>query len=186
MSAIEQGTASAPRVIAQLVITGGKAFGKATFAAMQQAGKNFTHKPEGMADSAPRSADGKKNALTSQLQMSLDEARLILNVKKDDPLDVIQKHYDVIFKANSPPPPPTAAETKPGAKPTPPPRATGKSAKSKAPTHSFYLQSKVFRALERIKAEKEAEVAKSRPEGEAAAEAGAEQPKGEQKEGESR
>lgn len=103
--------------------------------------------------------------------MSLDEAHLILNVKKEDPLEIIEKvihqsrltEYDrtllmiqnfaTIFKANGPP-----AEPAPTAKPTPPPagsRQTPAGRKSKQPNYSHYLQSKVYRALERIKAERD-------------------------------
>lgn len=52
---------------------------------------DFKVKPEGAPDSSPVGAGSSKNSITSQLQMSLDEARLILNVKKDDPMEVIQK-----------------------------------------------------------------------------------------------
>lgn len=55
------------------------------------------------------------------------------------------KHYDAIFAANGPPPEPTTPKPAAPAKPGP---------KRKAPTHSHYLQSKVYRALERIKAER--------------------------------
>ncbi|WRT69976.1 uncharacterized protein IL334_006969 [Kwoniella shivajii] len=140
---------SAPRVIAELVVTGVRVLGKATAAAGSQAVRNFKHKPEGASDSGPVGSGSSKNKLTGQLNMSLDEAHLILNVKKDDPLDIIQKHYDSIFKANSAPPP-AAADAKP------PPGSSGKKS-ARIPTHSHYLQSKVFRALERIKAEREAE-----------------------------
>ncbi|WVR09651.1 hypothetical protein IAU60_006725 [Kwoniella sp. DSM 27419] len=144
---------SAPRVIAELVVTGIRVLGKATAAAGSQAVRNFKHKPEGSPDSAPVGSGSSKNKITSQLNMSLDEAHLILNVKKDEPMEIIQKHYDTIFAANSPP----APSAKPEAHTTPA-SAAGKKA-SRAPTHSHYLQSKVFRALERIKAEREAEAA---------------------------
>lgn len=52
---------------------------------------DFKVKPEGAPDSSPVGAGSSKNSITSQLQMSLDEARLILNVKKDDPMEIIQK-----------------------------------------------------------------------------------------------
>ncbi|WVW86426.1 hypothetical protein I302_108474 [Kwoniella bestiolae CBS 10118] len=140
---------SAPRVIAELVVTGIRVLGKATAAAGSQAVKNFKHKPEGAVDSGPGGAGSSKNKITSQLNMSLDEAHLILNVKKDDAMEVIQKHYDQIFAANGPP------TVKPETHTTPSSSAAKKS--SRTPTHSHYLQSKVFRALERIKAEREAE-----------------------------
>ncbi|OCF44510.1 hypothetical protein I317_01582 [Kwoniella heveanensis CBS 569] len=141
-------TMSPLTTIPMLMLTGLKVLGRATAAAGQQAARNFKHKPEGSPDSAPVGAGSSKNKITSQLQMSLDEAHLILNVKRDDPLDVIQKNYERIFAANGPPPPASKPEAH-----TTPASAAGKKA-SKAPTHSHYLQSKVFRALERIKAER--------------------------------
>lgn len=114
--------------------------------------------------------------------MSLDEAHLILNSKKEDALEVIEKvrrvfgtvyavlakisliswsdfstdcqNFETIFKANGPPPEP-APSAKPSA-PTPAAtRQTASSRKSKQPQYSHYLQSKVYRALERIKAERD-------------------------------
>jgi import inner membrane translocase subunit TIM16 len=111
--------------------------------------------------------------------MSLDEAHLILNSKKEDALEVIEKvslvcldgiclswpyplvghstdmqNFETLFKANSPPP-----EAAPSAKPSAPTsaatRQTPASRKSKQPQYSHYLQSKVYRALERIKAERD-------------------------------
>lgn len=35
------------------------------------------------------------------MQMSLDEARLILNVKKDDPMEVIQKVSRLVFSSGT-------------------------------------------------------------------------------------
>ncbi|GFZ51076.1 hypothetical protein JCM24511_08834 [Saitozyma sp. JCM 24511] len=154
-----------------MVVTGIRVLGKATAAAGQQAVRNFKHKPEGAPSSAPVGTGSSKSQITSQLQMSLDEAHQILNVKKDEPMDVIQKvgcgvipiasngdiddrslvsiagmrSYERIFKANGPPPEPA-------------PTASGKqpagTARKKGTTHSHYLQSKVFRALERIQAER--------------------------------
>ena len=106
--------------------------------------------------------------------MSLDEAHLILNAKKEDPMDIIERvrpieatchfskqwkdtdlqNFETIFKANGPPAEP-ATPAKPvasGSKQTP---TTRESRKSKQPQYSHYLQSKVYRALERIKAERE-------------------------------
>jgi hypothetical protein len=49
------------------------------------------YKPEGTEErgGGTRAGSTSKAAITSQMQMSLDEAHLILNVKKDEPLDVI-------------------------------------------------------------------------------------------------
>jgi import inner membrane translocase subunit TIM16 len=108
------------------------------------------------------------------MQMSLDEAHLILNANKEDPMEIIERvrpsrpyaifkvgggntdfqNFETIFKANGPPAEPTAP-AKPvasGSKQTP---TTRESRKSKQPQYSHYLQSKVYRALERIKAERE-------------------------------
>lgn len=100
--------------------------------------------------------------LTREHRMTLDEARLILNLKKEEPAErMLQvrfwslhaahfslrsqvliarscQHYEYLFKANSPPEAP--------AKPAPGKKATQL-------YHSHYLQSKVVRARERIEAE---------------------------------
>lgn len=69
--------------------------------------------------------------------MTLDEARLILNVKREEPFEAIVRNYDHLFKANSPPPPPEGPIT----------------AKARRAFHSHYLQSKVVRAKERLESE---------------------------------
>ncbi|KAG6868107.1 hypothetical protein C0993_007517 [Termitomyces sp. T159_Od127] len=76
--------------------------------------------------------------------MTLDEANLILNVKREASMEQVLKltvvgfqNYEHLFKANSPPPPPE--------KPV--------RGKASQPAYSHYLQSKVFRARERIEAE---------------------------------
>lgn len=95
---------------------------------------------------------------------------MILNVKKDDPLEVVEKvrehdgrpgkplgtnaalplqNYERIFAANSPPDPAKQSA------PTTPTRASSRAARQKVVGYSHYLQSKVFRALERIKAEQQ-------------------------------
>lgn len=92
--------------------------------------------------------------------MTLDEARLILNLKKEDPAEKIlqvcrlhflarapteiDQHYEHLFKANSPPE-------------APPKPAPGKKAPLAA--YSHYLQSKIVRARERIDAEVAGEAA---------------------------
>lgn len=52
---------------------------------------DFKHKPDGAPSNAPIGTGGSKSQITNQLNMSLDEAHLILNVKKEDPLEVIEK-----------------------------------------------------------------------------------------------
>ncbi|KAH9485352.1 Mitochondrial import inner membrane translocase subunit tim16 [Psilocybe cubensis] len=145
---------ASPKAIIQIFITGTRILGKAFWEAGRQAAKN--------ARSSPAAAMGNDSAgvghatsgsptdqLTRQHRMTLDEAQLILNVKRGDDMKQILKNYEHLFKANSPPPPPE--------KPVP-----GK--KAVAPTHSHYLQSKVFRARERIEAEmKIAEAPKETP-----------------------
>ena len=49
--------------------------------------------------STSTSGGGGKGNITSQLNMSLDEAHLILNVKKDDPMEIIQKVRSVVTAA---------------------------------------------------------------------------------------
>lgn len=63
------------------------------------------------------------------------------------------QHYETIFAANAPPEAPKPDPTKP-APPPPRTRAERQRLKQSAPPYSHYLQSKVFRALERIKAER--------------------------------
>ncbi len=136
---------------------------------------DIKYKPDGVEAAASTSGSSKSAGASNNnatYNMSLDEAHLILNVKKEDPMDailkvgpypfirpsivlwqgskLITKNYERIFKANGPPPEPTT--TNATATPTPKPAAGGP--KRKAPTHSHYLQSKVYRALERIKAER--------------------------------
>ncbi|KAJ3514628.1 hypothetical protein NLJ89_g2272 [Agrocybe chaxingu] len=136
---------ASPRAIVQIFIAGSRILGKAFLEAGKQAVKN--------AKSAPQAAIGHDAAgvghansgsvtdqLTRQHRMTLDEAQLILNVKKSDLMKQITKNHQHLFKANSPPPKPEKPLT----------------AKQMPPFHSHYLQSKVVRALERIEAEMKA------------------------------
>ncbi|KAG8711814.1 hypothetical protein FRC11_001770 [Ceratobasidium sp. 423] len=77
--------------------------------------------------------------------MTVDEAQLILNVKREASLEEIVKRYETLFKQNSPPPPPE------------PESAAAKSKKTQVPSWSHYLQSKVVRARERLEAEAQVE-----------------------------
>jgi len=52
---------------------------------------DFKHKPEGAPSSGPVGTGSSKSQITNQMQMSLDEAHLILNSKKEDALEVIEK-----------------------------------------------------------------------------------------------
>ncbi|OBZ70657.1 Mitochondrial import inner membrane translocase subunit tim16 [Grifola frondosa] len=134
---------SSPRVIVQIAIEGAKILGKAFAAAGRQAAQSgckvSTSRRAGgdIAGVGNATSGSATDRLTRELRMTVDEARLILNTKKEDPMEKISQHYEHLFKANSPP----AA----------PPKTTGKQAVS--PFHSIYLQSKVFRARERLEAE---------------------------------
>ncbi|KAH8119075.1 protein transporter [Phellopilus nigrolimitatus] len=133
---------SAPKAIIQVVIAGAQILGKSFAAAGRQAYKNAQHRPQGgvMGDAAGVShatSGSVTDRLTREHKMTMDEARLILNVKRGDATENILRNYEHLFKANSPPPPPE--------KPT-----TGR---VKSPFWSHYLQSKVVRAKERIEAE---------------------------------
>ncbi|KAF9566817.1 protein transporter, partial [Agrocybe pediades] len=133
---------SSPKAIVQIFLTGTRILGKAFLEAGRQAAKNAKHSPQAaMGNDAAgvghATSGSPTDQLTRQHRMTLDEAQLILNVKRNDSLEQVLKNYEHLFKANSPPPPPE--------KPV--------SSKQLLPTHSFYLQSKVFRARERIEAE---------------------------------
>lgn len=123
--------------------------------------------------------------LTREHQLTVDEARLILNVKKDDPIEAVLKvrsvflsgrpltlrlptrtfpspfslltqHYEHLFKVNSPPAEKPAPKPHAGRKPPP------------IPAYSHYLQSKVWRAKARLEAElKEAQEEQTPPPAEA-------------------
>jgi len=134
---------ASPKILVQILITGTRILGKAVFEAGRQAVKNAKHSPQGaLSSDAAGVGNANSGSMTDQLtrhhRMTLDEANLILNVKREDPMPQILKNYDHLFKANAPPP-----------KPEKPP--TGR--QSSIPSHSHYLQSKVFRARERIEAE---------------------------------
>ncbi|PPR07373.1 hypothetical protein CVT26_013689, partial [Gymnopilus dilepis] len=134
---------SSPRAIVQIFITGTRILGKAFYEAGKQAAKNATAAPQAAMGSDVAGVGNATSAsptdqLTRQHRMTLDEAQLILNVKRGDPMEQVLKNYEHLFKANSPPPPPEKPQS-------------GK--KLAGPFHSHYLQSKVVRARERIEAE---------------------------------
>ncbi|BGP18740.1 hypothetical protein JCM10213_009219 [Rhodosporidiobolus nylandii] len=125
---------SAPRVVAQVVILGSQILGKAFVQAWRQAARNARSPAvEGAAGAA---AGGNVDAISRNHGMTLDEAANILNVKRgplvegqESELQQMLKNFDHLFTANAP----LNAEGKPHS--------------------SHYLQSKVFRAKERIEAE---------------------------------
>ncbi|PPQ68194.1 hypothetical protein CVT25_015026 [Psilocybe cyanescens] len=134
---------ASPKAIIQIFITGTRILGKAFWEAGRQAAKNAKHSPAAVMghDSAGvghATSGSPTDQLTRQHRMTLDEAQLILNVKRGDDIEQILKNYEHLFKANSPAP--TPEKVVPGKQKQP-------------PSHSHYLQSKVFRARERIEAE---------------------------------
>ncbi|KAL6305216.1 hypothetical protein BKA93DRAFT_817143 [Sparassis latifolia] len=137
---------SSPKIIVQIAIAGAQILGKAFVAAGRQAIQNAKHRPQaalgGDAAGVQNATSGSHtDRLTREHRMTPDEARLILNVKKDDPAELLHQRYEHLFRANSPPPLP----------PKPPGSGTGRA--QPGPAHSHYLQSKVVRALQRLQAE---------------------------------
>jgi len=116
--------------------------GKAFWEAGRQAVKNAQYRPSSgfggdVAGVNTATTGSVTDVLTRQHRMTLDEAHLILNLKKGDPMPSVIQKYEHLFKANAPPPPPEA----------------GKPVPKVPPPYSHYLQSKVVRAKERIEAE---------------------------------
>ncbi|KDQ27826.1 hypothetical protein PLEOSDRAFT_1112729 [Pleurotus ostreatus PC15] len=134
-----------PKLLISIVVAATRILGKAFLEAGRQAVKNAKHAPQ---NAIGADVAGVSNAtsgtitdqLTRQHRMTLDEAHLILNIKRGESMENVLKHYEHLFKANSPPPP------------LPKPQATGGKVPP-PPAHSHYLQSKVVRARERIEAE---------------------------------
>ncbi|ETW80486.1 mitochondrial import inner membrane translocase, partial [Heterobasidion irregulare TC 32-1] len=135
---------SAPKIIIQILITGTQIFGKALFEAGKQAVKNAKHRPDGsIGGDVAGVGNAKSGSLTDRLtrdhRMTLDEAHLILNVKRTEAMEQIMRNYEHLYKANSPP----AA----------PPKSTPGTRGAAPSSYSHYIQSKVVRARERIEAE---------------------------------
>ncbi|PFH46383.1 hypothetical protein AMATHDRAFT_77694 [Amanita thiersii Skay4041] len=134
---------ASPRVLVQIILTGSRILGKALYEAGRQTVKNVKHRPHGVAGNevagmAHATSDSLTDQLTRQHRMTLEEAQLILNVRRSDHLEQIHKNYEHLFKANSPP--------GPSEKPT-------TSRNASIFVHSHYVQSKVVRARERLEAE---------------------------------
>ncbi|KAJ7594853.1 hypothetical protein C8J56DRAFT_927784 [Mycena floridula] len=145
---------SSPRILVQILVVGARILGKAFFEAGRQAVKNAKHSPQaalgGDVNGVGNATSGSiTDQLTRQHRMTLDEAHLILNLKRGDEMKQVLQNYEHLFKANSPPVAP-AKDALP----------TGK---VQAPVHSHYLQSKVVRARERIEAEFTAEATPQAP-----------------------
>jgi import inner membrane translocase subunit TIM16 len=116
----------ASKVVIKIVLAGVQVFGRAFMQAYQQA---IHHKPPsgaGRQQAASASASSAKSDLTRRLGISLEESHKILNTSPDSsPSEIIQK-YRHLFHVNDP---------------------------KKKPAGSLYLQSKVYRAKERIEQE---------------------------------
>ncbi|KAF8530425.1 hypothetical protein BU17DRAFT_36324, partial [Hysterangium stoloniferum] len=135
---------SAPRALIQILIVGSQILGKALFEAGRQAVRNTKHRPEGVSSDVAGVSNAKTGSLTDKLtrdhRMTVDEAHLILNVKRGEPIEQVLKNYEHLFAVNSP-----SAAT---AESAPPTRGA-----TKGPIYSHYVLSKVVRARERIEAE---------------------------------
>lgn len=149
---------SLPKALAQILFVGTQIVGKAFLEAGRQAGRNAragrVEAAAGAAGVGSGSAASPSDQLTRTHRMTLDEAKLILNLKQDlsaaglgtgaasasgegkSVLDQVReamvKNYDHLFKTNAPPAP---------------------KGKEGGGAGSFYIQSKIVRARERIEAE---------------------------------
>lgn len=138
----------------QLIVTGSRILGKAFLEAGRQAVKNAKHRPQGGVGDATGVTTARSGSVTDRLTrehlMTLDEAHLILNVKRGEPMEKIIRHYEHLFRANGPPVVESAKAAE-GAAPQNSKFFTGRGAGPRY--HSAYIQSKVVRARERIEAE---------------------------------
>jgi len=136
---------SAPKIIVQIVIIGSRIFGKALYEAGRQAYRNAQHRP---ILAAGTDAAGVQNAtsmsltdkLTREHKMTADEARLILNVGKQEGVEAMMKQFDHLVKANS-------------LRPVPEGISPAAAARLPQQHTSPYLLAKVVRARERLEAE---------------------------------
>ncbi|KAF9922323.1 hypothetical protein FBU30_007588 [Linnemannia zychae] len=115
----------AGRVIAQILVMGSQIVGKAFMEAYRQAAANAA---KNGGHRASQGSNGSKtvaaDAITRKTGMTVDEAMNILNITKDADLAKIVKNYQHLYKVND-----------------------------KTVNGSFYLQSKVVRAKERLEME---------------------------------
>ncbi|PWN50582.1 hypothetical protein IE53DRAFT_387099 [Violaceomyces palustris] len=164
---------SLPKILAQVLFEGTRIVGRALVEAGRQAGRNAragrVEASAGAGEASSSRAGTPSQQLTRSHRMTLDEAKLILNVKADfniaematraaakegekTALDEFRenmiKNYDHLFAINAPPAP--KGQTGGG-------------------SGSFFLQSKVVRARERLEAEME--IGKAKEEAATAAEA---------------
>ncbi|KAH8828294.1 hypothetical protein DL96DRAFT_1602596, partial [Flagelloscypha sp. PMI_526] len=131
---------ASPKALIQILVTGTRIVGKAFLEGGRQAVKNAKSSPAAVesdvAGVSHASSKSPSDQLTRQHRMTLDEAHLILNLKRGADSEALTTQYEHLFKANSPPAKAPAA----GKPPT-------------LPMNSHYLLSKVVRARERIVAE---------------------------------
>ncbi|RHZ80555.1 hypothetical protein Glove_134g188 [Diversispora epigaea] len=110
----------AARILSQIVVTGVKIFGNAFVAAYRQAAINAKNAQSSHQNNIRREAATRFSAVDSH--MTMDEACKILNVKKNDvDINQVTRNYEHLFKVN---------DTSSGG--------------------SFYVQSKIVAAKERI------------------------------------
>ncbi|KAG0371169.1 Pam16-domain-containing protein [Gamsiella multidivaricata] len=117
------------RFVAQVLVMGTQVVGKAFMEAYRQAAANAAKNGgQHAAKSGSNASGGSKaaaaDALTRKAGMTVDEAMNILNITKDAELSKIIKNYEHLYKVND-----------------------------KSVNGSFYLQSKVVRAKERLEME---------------------------------
>lgn len=114
----------AHRIIAQVVIVGTQVFGKAFISAWRQAAANSARVSS--SSSSTSSTGSVNDSITRSTGLSVSEACQILNLKEKEGLKVddVVSRYKTMFEANDP----------------------GKGG-------SFYIQSKVLRAKERLEME---------------------------------
>ncbi|WFD21181.1 mitochondrial import inner membrane translocase subunit TIM16 [Malassezia caprae] len=111
---------SLPRILAQIVFTGSRILGRAFMEAGRQAVRNVRAgqvEAGGAAAATGGKAGSPSDALTRAHRMTLDEARLILNLKgdvslaanrhgiKDEVRKELVEHYERLFEINAPPAP---------------------------------------------------------------------------------
>ncbi|KAI1310247.1 hypothetical protein EDD11_003832 [Mortierella claussenii] len=118
--------AGAGRVIAQIIVMGSQIVGKAFMEAYRQAAANAAK--NGGQHAAKSGSGGSKtaaaDAVTRKTGMTVEEAMNILNITKEADLAKIVRNYEHLYKVND-----------------------------KTVNGSFYLQSKVVRAKERLEME---------------------------------
>ncbi|PWN43970.1 protein transporter [Ceraceosorus guamensis] len=130
---------SLPRLLAQFLFLGTQIVGKAFAEAGRQAARNARAAPVEAGAAGASTGNSARDALTRTHRMTLDEARMILNLDAkqvasggEEIAQELEKRYTQLFNTNAPPAP------------------KGKSGGGQG---SFYVQSKIVRARERIEAE---------------------------------